>query len=199
MNLSFPRFAFGGSRSFWPALAAALSLAGVAIFGPATAPAAAAEPTPAPAILGVGGEVPSPLDLRHGDLAAMPRATITARDKSGANITFEGVELAELLKRAGAPSGEALRGPALLLTVVITASDGYHAVFALAELDPAMTGKKVILADTADGQALPPETGPLRLVVPDDKRHARWVRQVTRIDVVRVNSAPSTLVIPPKP
>jgi hypothetical protein len=196
MNLSFLRFAFG-RRSSWRTLAAALSLAGVAIFGPPAAPARGAEPAPAPSILGVGGEVPSPLTLYRADLAAMPRTTITARDKSGANITFEGVELFEILKRAGAPLGESLRGPALLFAVVITASDGYHAVFVLSELDPAMTDKKVILADTADGQALPPETGPLRLVVPDDKRHARWVRQVTRIDLVRVNPTPQAPVGPP--
>jgi DMSO/TMAO reductase YedYZ molybdopterin-dependent catalytic subunit len=54
----------------------------------------------------------------------------------------------------------------------------------------------VLLADTADGKPLPPQAGPLRLVVPDDKRHARWVRQVTRIDIIRVDPAPSSAAAP---
>jgi DMSO/TMAO reductase YedYZ molybdopterin-dependent catalytic subunit len=195
MNLPFPRRAFC-RRLPWRALAASLLLFGAASFGPPATPASAADAAPAPAILAIGGAVRSPLTLERSDLAAMPRTTITAKDKSGANITYEGVELAELLKRAGVPLGEELRGPALLLAVVITASDGYHAVFALSELDPAMTDKKVLLADTAEGKILPPETGPFRLVVPEDKRHARWVRLVTRIDVIRVNPTPSPPATP---
>ena len=35
----------------------------------------------------------------------------------------------------------------------------------------------VLLADHRDGQPLSTAEGPLRLVVPDEKRHARWVRQ----------------------
>jgi hypothetical protein len=67
----------------------------------------------------------APFTLDRATLAAMPRTTIIAKDKSGADITYQGVELAELLKRAGAPLGEELRGPALSLAVLITASDAY--------------------------------------------------------------------------
>jgi DMSO/TMAO reductase YedYZ molybdopterin-dependent catalytic subunit len=176
-------------------LAASLLLLGLASFSAPTA-SAAAEPPPTPAPLAIGGAVRTPLTLNRANLAAMPRATIMAKDKSGADITYQGVELAEILKRAGAPLGEELRGPALSLAVLITASDGYHAVFALSELDPATTDKKVLLADTADGKPLPPGTGPLRLVVPDDKRHARWVRLVTRIDVIRVDPTPPVAAAP---
>jgi hypothetical protein len=62
---------------------------------------------------------------------------------------------------------------------VVEASDGYRAVYALPELDPAYTDKVIMLVDKRDGKALDAKEGSLRLVVPDEKMHARWVRQVT--------------------
>jgi hypothetical protein len=43
----------------------------------------------------------------------------------------------------------------------------------------------ILLADRRDGQPLAAAEGPLRLVVPDEKRHARWVRQVRSCTVRR--------------
>ena len=65
------------------------------------------------------------------------------------------------------------------------AADGYRAVFALPELDSAFTGGLVLLADRVDGRPLPAGVGPLRLVVPDERRHGRWVRQVIAVRVLR--------------
>ncbi|MGE3541290.1 MAG: hypothetical protein AB7N91_28130 [Candidatus Tectimicrobiota bacterium] len=61
---------------------------------------------------------------------------------------------------------------------MIEAADGYRVVFALPELDPAFTERLVLLAEQRDGQPLAATEGPLRLVVPGEKRQARWVRQV---------------------
>jgi hypothetical protein len=98
------------------------------------------------------------------------------------------VALAELLKRAGLPSGENLRGKSMSLCVVASAADGYHAVFSLAELDASIGGEQVLVVDTVDGAALPAGQGPLRLVVPSDKRPARWVRMVQSITLVSVSA-----------
>jgi hypothetical protein len=40
------------------------------------------------------------------------------------------------------------------------------------------------LADRRDGKPLDNHEGPLRFVVPGDKRHARWIRGVTMLEVV---------------
>ena len=74
----------------------------------------------------------------------------------------------------------------MALYLLVEAADGYRVVFALPELDPAFTERMVLLADHRDGQPLTTTEGPLRLVVPDDKRHARWVRQVGSGTVRRV-------------
>src|SRR5262245_33397516 len=82
----------------------------------------------------VGGAVAHPLTLTAADLAAMPRRSVTAsaHHLSG---TWEGVEVRELLTRAGVPANEALRGPALATAVAVTGSDGYRVVFGIAEFD----------------------------------------------------------------
>ena len=73
----------------------------------------------------------------------------------------------------------------MALYLVVEAADGYRAVFALSELDPAFTDRVVLLADRRDGQPLSMRDGPLQVVVPGEKKHARWVRQVIRLRVGR--------------
>jgi len=99
---------------------------------------------------------------------------------------LSGVSLADVLRLVDVPHGDSLRGPALATYVVIEAGDGYRALFALAELDAGFTDKVVLLADRKDGAALSAKDGPFQLIVPDEKRPARWVRQVKRIRLVSI-------------
>ena len=71
--------------------------------------------------------------------------------------------------------------------MTIEATDGYRVLFSLAELDPGFTDRVVILADRVSGQPLPASEGPYRLIVPGEKRPARWAGQVTRITLSRAN------------
>jgi hypothetical protein len=67
---------------------------------------------------------------------------------------------------------------------MVKARDGYAAVFALPEFDPGFTNRVTILADQRQGRALDSVEGPFRLIVPGEKRHVRWVRQVIDIEVI---------------
>lgn len=136
-------------------------------------------------VLRVSGAVSRPLALSLQDLAAMPRSKVTAKEHD-TTVTYEGVTLAEVLQKAGAPQGKQLRGKALASYVLVTAHDGYRVIFALPELDPDFTGtsQQIILADTAEGKPLPEKQGPVRIVVPQEKRGTRWVRMVESIEVV---------------
>lgn len=135
--------------------------------------------------LRVGGEVRQQLNLNAADLSKLPRRKTRAKDHGGAESEFEGVALAEILKLAGAPAGEQLRGDKLALFLLVEAADNYRAVFALPELDALYTDKLALLADWRDGKPLSEKDGPLRIIVPDEKRHARWVRQVVALTVKR--------------
>jgi DMSO/TMAO reductase YedYZ molybdopterin-dependent catalytic subunit len=133
--------------------------------------------------LSVRGEVSTPLQLASGDLARMDRRTVKAKDQNGREAVYEGVLVADILKKAGAKQGKELRGELLATYLLVEASDGYRVVFAMPELDPAFTDRIVLLADRRDGKPLDDRQGPFRIVVPDEKRPARWVRQVVSLTV----------------
>lgn len=139
----------------------------------------------APTTLAVQGDVASPLTLTPADVRTLPRTRVEVTDE-GRVVTYEGVLVAELLKQAGVPLGADLRGDAVATYVVAHAADGYRALFALPELDPAFTAADVLVADTIDGKPLFAYQGPWRIVVPKDRRGARSVRMLARIDVVRL-------------
>jgi hypothetical protein len=119
-------------------------------------------------------------------LAGLPRVTVSATDEGGHTDTFTGVSLHDLIVHAGAPSGESVRGKAMLSAIVVGASDGYHVIFALPELDPSYTDHVAVLADTRDGAPIGTAAGPYRLVVPFEKRQARWIKNVTDVELVNV-------------
>jgi DMSO/TMAO reductase YedYZ molybdopterin-dependent catalytic subunit len=153
----------------------------------ATVPASAqtGEAQAAKISLRISGEVERQLTLAAEDLAKLPRRSVRAKDHSGKDSEFEGSPLVEVLTLAGVKFGEGLRGKNLELYLVVEAADGYRAVYALPELDPAYTDKVILLADKRDGKPMDAREGPLRIVVPDEKRQARWVRQVTGLVVKR--------------
>jgi DMSO/TMAO reductase YedYZ molybdopterin-dependent catalytic subunit len=134
----------------------------------------------------IGGDVAKPLTLTPAEIKTMPRTTVTVDSEDGRKVSYEGVLVGELLKRAGAPVGRDLTGKAIATYVRASATDGYQVVFSIAELDPAFTANEIIVADTVDGKALPDQQGPLRIVAPHDSHASRWVRMLQRIDVVRL-------------
>jgi hypothetical protein len=67
--------------------------------------------------------------------------------------------------------------------VVATGSDGYKAILALAEAEPDFHPGDVIVADTMDGKPLDAKIGPFRLVVSEDRRPARSVRNLVSVEL----------------
>lgn len=138
-----------------------------------------------PQSISVTGDIAHTLTLTAADLAAMPRAKVETIS-NGITTVYEGVLVSDVLKKAGAPTGPAMRGAALAGYMIAWASDGYRVVFSLGELDPDITDGQFLLADSANGKPLFGESGAFRLVVPKDKRGARGVRMLTSLTVIRL-------------
>ncbi len=134
-------------------------------------------------LLRVQGDVKTPLALTAEDLAAMPRHTVV-QQSDGKEVTYEGVLLHDILKKAGVPFGQALMGKGMASYVLAGASDGYQVVFAIAEVDPEIEGSPVLVADKRDGGPLNAKQKPLQVIAPQDKRHARSIHSLVTIDVV---------------
>ena len=124
--------------------------------------------------------------LSRADLEALPHVKVTASEHGSPAVSFEGVTLKSVLEKAGVTFGESMKGKRLTNCLLVEAADGYRAVIALPELDPAFTDKQTVLAFLRDGKPLGEKEGPYRIVIPAEKRMARWVRQVTTLKIVDV-------------
>jgi hypothetical protein len=147
---------------------------------------AASKPAIAADTLKVVGPTGQALTLKAADLAAMPHITVKAsiHDKE---YTFEDVELSSLLSRAGTPTGQALRGPAMSEIVLATAADGYRLALSLVETDPRFRANRILVADRMDGMPLNARDGPFRLVVEGDLDAGRLVRNLAMIEVRKLD------------
>jgi arsenic resistance protein ArsH len=132
-----------------------------------------------PSAVKVTGEVTTPLTLTAPDLDAMPQTNDSARDRQGVMHKYSGVAIADILNKAGVTTGKQLRGKNMAKYLLVSCADNYQVVFSLAELDPSITERVVILADKEDGKPLAAGTGPFKLIVPGEKRPARNCFQVT--------------------
>lgn len=134
--------------------------------------------------LTISGEVKTPLSFSVNELKKLPQTTVRSKDKSGKEHTYTGVSLHLLLQKAGAASGEELRGKNMANYVLISAADGYSVLFSLAETDPSFTGRTIILATHIDTTLLPDSKGPLQLIVENEMRPTRFIWQVNSIRVL---------------
>lgn len=198
MNSPRDGLLFGGLLALWLASAGSTALA-----QPKSASAATTIPgkagAAAPAIE-IRGDVSKPGPVSVSDLSALGevRATWTLHGKSHA---VTGVPLEKLLRRVGWDPGVMSKTVApsekragYKSVVVVTARDGFQAVFSAAELTEGMGGSQVLLVQRIDDQPLPAEQGPLRLVVPSDREPSRSLYQIARIDLVDMRR-----IVPPIP
>jgi hypothetical protein len=144
---------------------------------------ASAQTPPGPARTPPPPPKPFHLTINAATLAGLPRFTITATDENGHTNAYTGVSLLALIDRAGAPAGEPVRGLAMLSYIEVAAADGYHVLFTLPELDASFNRHLVLIADQRDGVPFDAKEGPYRLIVPWENRDARWVREVTAVDL----------------
>jgi hypothetical protein len=121
------------------------------------------------------------VSLSPSDFHVLQHISITVHNgHTGSDETYSGVPLATLLGKIDAPMGNELRGKAMTNFLIATGSDGYAVVLSLAEADPEFHESQVIVADARDGQPLG-KNGPFQLIVPGDKRPARWVHNLVSI------------------
>lgn len=127
------------------------------------------------------------LDLTAKDLEKFTRREVKAKAHDEKDAVYSGYNLSDILLSAGAKLGkDEMRGKELRAYLLVEAADGYKITFAIAEVAPEFTDKVVLLADTRDGKPLDEKQGKWQIIVPDEKKHGRWVRQVTALKVIKL-------------
>lgn len=103
---------------------------------------------------------------------------------TGDSSTVSGINMWDLLQAAGTPSAEASGRQRVVMYVRLAGADGQNAVVSLVEIDPSFSKRPVVIANQRDGKALDDVEGPWRVFIPDDQRHARWIRGLVSLEVV---------------
>jgi len=130
-------------------------------------------------VVGLGGKT---ITLTAAQLAALPRGEAILHEGAKA-VPYQGPTLTSVLREAGTPVGPRAHGAPMHAYVAVTGADGYVAVLSLAETDPEFRKGPIVLADQVSGKPLDAREGPLRLVIGDDLKSWRAVRNVARIEV----------------
>jgi len=120
--------------------------------------------------------------LDQSAIAGLPHVRVTTGGASP--VSFEGVALKSVLEKAGVGFGDLLKGKRLASCLLVSGADGFQVVIALPEFDPSFTDKQVVLAFLQEGKPLSASDGPFRIVIPDEKRMSRWVKQVATLKIV---------------
>lgn len=123
--------------------------------------------------------------LTKAEIESLPHTSVTT-GAADPQVTYEGADLRAVLEKAGVQLGDSLRGKRMASCLLVEAADGYRVVIALPEIDPAFADRKMVLVYLRNGKPLDDKEGPYRLIIPDEKRMARWVRQVTTLKIVDV-------------
>lgn len=139
-------------------------------------------------LLTVGGEVEHSLKLTRADFGKLRRQSVKATGHDKKESNYEGVAITEVLQQAGIKFGKDFHGKALAMYLVAEGADGYQAIFSLTEFDSSYTDRVILLAERRDNELLPANEGPLQIIVPDEKRHGRWVRQVKTLIVSKAEN-----------
>ena len=144
-------------------------------------------------LLQFGNRPPLHLDVEMLRAHAPETLAVTwQREKDVEKVTFTGVRMRSLLSLLNIPAGHDLRGDWLSSVVTAVGADGYQVSFGLAELDPSISGRRVLVAWELDGRPLGANEVPFRLVIDGDQRPTRSVRQLVALRVSEPRPRPGT-------
>jgi hypothetical protein len=129
-------------------------------------------------IQGVDGKV---VVLSSADLLKLPQRTLVAIDH-GTPTTFNGVLLTDVLAQVDPLTTEKFDTTASYY-LLVESKDGYRALFPWAQLDSTFIDRAIYLVTNRDGNSLQEKDGTFQVMVPDEERGSRWLRQVTGLKI----------------
>ena len=137
--------------------------------------------------LTISGSDLKPLVLTAAEIASMEHETVTYHD-TGKAVVYQGVPVESIFKKAGVPLNTPHGGKMVHLCVLATGKDGYQVVYALAEFDSTIVSARPIIADQAEGKTLGEKVGPFRMVMPEEKKGARCIRMLEKLELIDLTS-----------
>lgn len=131
------------------------------------------------AITGLGGTTRT---LTPDEFKALPHITVQVHNAhNGKDESYSGVPVRDLLALVPPPAGTK-NVSANVQVVVASATDNFHVVLTLCDTNPDCRTGQTIVADQQDGAPLAAD-GAFKLIMTEDKKPARWARNLQSLTV----------------
>ncbi len=118
------------------------------------------------------------------ELEAMPQKTVAIHNEhSGKDESYTGVLLTDVLAKCGVVFSKDTQKKFLHSTLRMTGTDQYFVIYSAAEVSSDLHSGDVIVATKLNGGTLGID-GKIRMVSSEDKKPARWVRNLASIMMV---------------
>ena len=118
------------------------------------------------------------------DLIALPQVTVHVHNAHrNTDETYTGPLVSDVLAKAGLSPAHENEALILHSNVVATGTDHYYVLYSCAEMEPAFSNSKVILAIMKAGGPNT-EGGMIQLVNTDGAKPARWLHGLTNLNVM---------------
>ena len=114
----------------------------------------------------------------------MPRETANVVDEKGNHVAYQGVPIIEILRRAGATElAKTCCRKQVALYVLVVGLRWLPCGFCARQTRSSIRDRRILLVDRRDGKPLSSARRSLSDCRAGEKRHARWVHNVTSLAV----------------
>ena len=134
-------------------------------------------------LTGIAGKTKT---LTPAEMKALPHVTVSVHNAhNNKDESYTGVPLKDLLALVEPAKGEGPKTSANMTIVVAGATDNFHVAITLCDTNPECRNGQAIVADTLDGAPIAAD-GVFKLVLTEDKKPARWARNLSSLTVKAV-------------
>ncbi|MEZ2345588.1 hypothetical protein [Terriglobus sp. RCC_193] len=117
------------------------------------------------------------------DFKALPHVTVNVHNvHTNKDESYSGVPVKELLALVAPAKGEGPKVSGNMTLIIAGATDGFQVAITLCDTNPDCRNGQSIVADALDGVALA-QDGAFKLVLSEDKKPARWARNLQSLTV----------------
>lgn len=145
----------------------------------------AANPSTSLTLTGLAGKT---VTLTPADFKALPHITAAVHNAhNNKDESYSGVPVSALLAMVQPAKGEGPKVSTNMQIIVAGATDGFQVALTLCDTIPECRSGQAVVADMQDGNSIEAD-GAFKLILTEDKRPARWARNLQSLTVRAVDA-----------
>jgi hypothetical protein len=140
----------------------------------------AAKPSTSLTVTGITGTAKT---LSPAEFKVLPHITVNVHNPhANKDESYSGVAVKDLLTMVAPAKSEGPKVSSNMTLIIAGATDGFQVAITLCDTNPECRNGQSIVADTLDGAPLTTD-GAFKLVLSEDKKPARWARNLQSLTV----------------